>query len=133
MLTVQDLTAAEKVRYDEAVEAMRICGASPAQTAQTLANKLASLESLRRPRGERALGAGAFVTSKTKWSSPDSVRFFSQDVAARRQEDQRTAAERDPNNLRREISREHRRLSTEGGDPSRLTELLTKKRKSTCR
>lgn len=128
VLTVQELTADERARYNEAAEAMRIAGAGPQQTTQTLANRLLDIQS-RRNRAECALPAGAFMNSSKKWTAPDSVRYFGQTPEERKAEDARVAAERDdPNLIRKQISAEHRKLSAEGGDPAKLQSLLAKKR-----
>jgi hypothetical protein len=130
MLTVEQLTHDELARYNEAAEAMRLCNAGPQQCAQTLANKLLEIEFQRRPRSERALPSGAFMTSGRKWTAPDAVRYFGQTEEERKAEDARVAAERDdPNFIRKQISQEHRKLSTEGGDPAKLTALLARKRR----
>jgi hypothetical protein len=128
---IEDLTKAEQAEIDEMVGNLKRAGAGQQQVDQSIRNLHSRLAWNRLPRSAKPLPASCGVTQRGKLfaSADDSRRYWQQTAEERAAEDAQVQAEASETGLRREISKEHRRLSSEGGDPSRLTALLAKKRK----
>lgn len=109
---------------DELIENLKRAGAGQAQIDQETRNFHLAQKERQRPRHERATPFCALETGRKFTRNPEQQAYYRTDPAIR------AAAPPEPtaDELRREISREHRRLSKDGGDPGKLTELLKKRR-----
>lgn len=113
--------SAREQEMQDMIVALTMARASQFQIDQETANlrkRWAAFDA--KPRGDRALPGAAFSRSKRALSK-EAVTFWSTPEAERKPEP--TEAE-----LRKAISAEHRKLSAEGGDPTKLGELLKRKR-----